>query len=477
MASQIQTIREGATAHPEELVDFMTNRLIYSTGGLFGIEDDDWTVSEISTPGMAVEVAEGFAIMKNAATDEMAYPIRLTGGSYQVTIENNSSGLDRIDSIVLYVDLGASPDAAATNVAKLVAVKGTAGASPTAPSSAQIESEVGADNPYIVLADVEVDNGVTEIFNADITDQRAGNDYYNKVSTFGKSLQDGEGLNYSLDVSVSSNNITVSLKDQAGNTPSKNSKCVFNVDGDLLVVNSSLSVTLDSADGDLFNVQPNLSGGQTIQPFVFIINNNGTLQIGISLAPNLRTVETNYKDSSGLTGSKIYNLVMMSGTRNATNSCRVIGRFSCQQTSGGNWSNADDVISRPIFQTDMIGFYGFYDTTTIDDGSGGQPTADFNKYIIDYNRLFFQVQVSGDKVSTNNAIIMTYAPFPMGDLYSNGKLGSFQTLGAARDASRAIVGTCFANSASVNDYIRVQYQTSVTDNDPMVTAFEGFHFI
>lgn len=173
MASTLQTMREGGTQHPEDIVNFLASRVIKNTGGIFDKDDNgSFLVSEETVPAMSVKVAEGYAFLRKSG-DSMVYPVRLFDGDASATINANASGNDRIDAVVLYIDLGASPNSAVTNVAKLVVIEGTPAGSPSAPTDGDIESEIGASNPYLRIADVDVANGAVSIVDADITDQRS----------------------------------------------------------------------------------------------------------------------------------------------------------------------------------------------------------------------------------------------------------------------------------------------------------------
>lgn len=118
---------------------------------------------------MSVDVSSGKAFVRGTTSN--VYPVRSTATENAV-IGNNSSGNPRIDAIVLYIDLAASANSDSSNVAKLLVVAGTPAASPTAPSDSDIQTAVGASNPFLRLADVAVANGETQIDTADITDQR-----------------------------------------------------------------------------------------------------------------------------------------------------------------------------------------------------------------------------------------------------------------------------------------------------------------
>lgn len=137
---------------------------IFSSEGVFAI-GGELAVSESDTPGMSVKVQDGQClVLRDAYVDndntQKFWHVIVTADE-DVTIDNNSSGSTRIDRICVKIDTAAVPDANASNVATLVAVKGTPGAgAPTVP-----------DN-HVLLAQVSVEDSETTILDADITDER-----------------------------------------------------------------------------------------------------------------------------------------------------------------------------------------------------------------------------------------------------------------------------------------------------------------
>lgn len=182
MPALLQTMREGAgTQHPEEIINFLTSRFVL-TSGIWDSSNNEFLVEESDTPAMSVDIRQGFAFLRNSSAG-MVYPVRLATEDATLAISSNSSGNSRIDAIVLYQDLGASPNAAISNVAKIVAVEGTPAASPSAPDATAIQTAIGASNPYTILAYVTVDSGETTILDADISDQRTDATYTTKVGS------------------------------------------------------------------------------------------------------------------------------------------------------------------------------------------------------------------------------------------------------------------------------------------------------
>lgn len=160
------SIRSGATALPEESVAHFVHDLLYQSGVLN--PSTHWKVSEHSPQGMSVDIATGRGFFRKTTMTYHGYSDAIE----TVTITANSSGNPRIDSIVAYVDLSATPDSNASNVLTMVTVAGTPASSPTAPDSTAILASIGAGNPYIVLANIAVADSASSIINANITDVR-----------------------------------------------------------------------------------------------------------------------------------------------------------------------------------------------------------------------------------------------------------------------------------------------------------------
>ena len=161
------TIRSGASAHPESIFLAFLSALV-SVSGVLSKLSGAILVTAQSPEDMAVDIAAGVAYLTKNGT---ARPI-IISASEPLSITPETSGNDRIDAVVLYIDLAVSPNSDASNVAKITAVEGTPAASPTAPSDSDIETAIGASNPYLRLANIDVANAATEIYAADITDMR-----------------------------------------------------------------------------------------------------------------------------------------------------------------------------------------------------------------------------------------------------------------------------------------------------------------
>lgn len=92
-----------------------------------------------------------------------------------VNISTADPANPRITVIVAYVDKDEVTSPSPPNnpgITKLIAVDGTAGAVPVVPDNTVVQAQVGAGNPYIILANITVGTNATQIVNADIVDVR-----------------------------------------------------------------------------------------------------------------------------------------------------------------------------------------------------------------------------------------------------------------------------------------------------------------
>lgn len=97
-----------------------------------------------------------------------------TDSTVNVTVTTSNPSNPRIDTVVGYVDLSLITSSTTNNVGsfKVIAVPGTAAASPTAPTTASIQAAIGSGNPYLILADIAVGAAASNIVTGNITDRR-----------------------------------------------------------------------------------------------------------------------------------------------------------------------------------------------------------------------------------------------------------------------------------------------------------------
>lgn len=135
---------------------------------------DGFTVAPGS--GLQVVLAPGNALVCYGSGITATSRLVTLTNSFNLTVTAPDASNPRLDSVVLYVDtsinlptVNASNPATAANVdgpgvAKAILVKGTAAATPIAPTASQIQTAIGSSSyPYVVLSTVQVDVGVLVI--------------------------------------------------------------------------------------------------------------------------------------------------------------------------------------------------------------------------------------------------------------------------------------------------------------------------
>ena len=136
------------------------------------LQSSSMLVTQNSPLGMSVLVSAGdFKINSGTGFSYAGW----NSANKVVTITTADAANPRITTIVAYVDKGATTSPSPPNnpdIIKIEAVNGTPSGVPAAPNDSTIQTEIGAGNPYIILADVRVNAGATSISNSAITDRR-----------------------------------------------------------------------------------------------------------------------------------------------------------------------------------------------------------------------------------------------------------------------------------------------------------------
>ena len=158
--------RDGGKTDEQGHYKFQTNAF---TGNVL---DGGLLVTQNSPLAMNVKVSGGDARIPYS---DYAYTAWIPAGAPEtVTVTTANPSNPRIDRLVMYVDRGATPSSATANnptLCKLMLVAGTPAGSPSRPSNGTVNTAV-SNNPYIDLADIRVNAGVTQITDANITDTR-----------------------------------------------------------------------------------------------------------------------------------------------------------------------------------------------------------------------------------------------------------------------------------------------------------------
>ena len=140
-------VADGTTKYTSADVKLVNGKIV---GGKIIYGDTDLKVEAQSTPNMSVKVSAGLCSINGVFLQN--------DSSYTVTIDSNTESYPRIDAIVAYIS---------GTTLSIKVVKGTASASPIAPS-------VSAST-YVKLAEVTVGVGVTSIQSTVVKDCRKDN--------------------------------------------------------------------------------------------------------------------------------------------------------------------------------------------------------------------------------------------------------------------------------------------------------------
>lgn len=179
-------IRDGGKTSEEGIARLISKGFI-TEEGVIGV--NDLLVAQAGTPDNTVRIPVGDILIGKtspyAGGQDYYYHAWVTAEE-AVTIAANSSGNARVDSIVAYIDLSVVSSAENDNpgALKFYDVQGTPAGTPVAPTDAEIQAAIGAGNPWVLLANVAVSSGFTQIITANITDKRP------KASTLPRAIAD-----------------------------------------------------------------------------------------------------------------------------------------------------------------------------------------------------------------------------------------------------------------------------------------------
>jgi hypothetical protein len=162
----------------------------YRDGGKTSEEGFSRWIAQVLTSGVpTVGTSTSFAVTQRGAGANMSVDIAVgdamipyssyvfhgfSNAVFNRTITAADPSNPRRSIIVAYVDLAVVSSASNNNIGalKFLSVNGTAAASPADPLDATIQSAVGAGNPWVKLARVQVAAAASSVVNANITDLR-----------------------------------------------------------------------------------------------------------------------------------------------------------------------------------------------------------------------------------------------------------------------------------------------------------------
>ena len=170
MANKVYNLNGGL--YSGDAFTAFETRIASSNNGSIVASPSDLKVSAGS--GMNVTVSTGAGIIGNGTLSGVRFAI---DAPVTVAISAASTANPRMDSVVAYIDKSVSASTSVVDntdlgIVKFKSVAGTPASAPTAPSTATIQSSIGAGNPYMVLANITVPKSSTAASSFKITDTR-----------------------------------------------------------------------------------------------------------------------------------------------------------------------------------------------------------------------------------------------------------------------------------------------------------------
>lgn len=173
MATKVFFLNSNSADYGEEEFNYLQKFLLEA--GVLTTQGADWNdfvdlkVSQNGTPDMSVNVAIGNAVMETVR-NLVTFKVFVSNlAIVNLAIANNTSGLDRVDAIIVKISRTAEPNALMSNIATIEVVSGSGA---TALSDNDIQTAIGADYDFLRLANITVVDSETTILDADIEDTR-----------------------------------------------------------------------------------------------------------------------------------------------------------------------------------------------------------------------------------------------------------------------------------------------------------------
>jgi len=252
---------------------------------------------------------------------------------------------------------------------------------------------------------------------------------------------------YTITATVSSNNLTVALKDIDGNTLSTTYPVNVRIGDAIHTVSSSLSVTANAAT-NWFD-----SGGSELAtnsvPYFVYLGYNATdgVVIGFSRIPWAET----YSDFSTTSTNEQYCKINDISNASASDDYIVIGYFEATLSAGAGytWSSATNVISRPKYNT------GWFDFTPTFSASGSMTwtstSLTYAKYRLHgYKEIEVKIYDTGTTGGTASTKVYATLPMAAASPDSTAKV----VVANVRDATTgsSVIGSCYISSSGFEIY-------------------------
>lgn len=285
------------------------------------------------------------------------------------------------------------------------------------------------------------------------------------LSLSGNIMQNGQ-----ISVSVTSNNLSVSLRGENGAVLSESNKLGVTVAGAHRTIGADKTLAL-AAGTSWFGSGASELAANLVQYFVYIVWNTTPTFSRADLIVSRIPWATTYGDFSSTSTNERYGAFTGSDTPQSTNKVVLVGRFDATLSAAAshNWSisGTGNVINTPIFQTDTLVW-----TPTISVSGGTAPTytAVFvNKYQIIgkmfFYNFFWQNVTGGTAGSGTNGIIFTVPMAVGGGLSQGSTIGTGYSFEGSAGTQRGVFTRLFTSSNAVSIDYAAGTLTVIAGND------------
>ena len=320
-----------------------------------------------------------------------------------------------------------------------------------------------------IITGVDTDGTLAANSDVKIATQKAVKTYVTNNGFNGANFNAHQGflLNGKIVPSVAGNNLTVAIKTLAGTDATAGNPIYIRIGDTVRTITAALSVTKNAAT-NWCNAGSAELATKEIDYFVYLgYNATDGVTIGFSRIPGA----SQYSDFSVTTTNEKYCAISTITTAASTDYYENVGRFAATLSAGAGytWSvptfTAINLIQRPIFETRLLTWKPLWDTTYIDNGTGGQqPNNVTGLYKIRNGLCYFEAGSDGTKNGTNATLATTNVPFTVNHT-------QYYVIGNGYNASAGIGGICFVNTSMVA--ILFSLNVSVADNAACVSNCKG----
>lgn len=292
-----------------------------------------------------------------------------------------------------------------------------------------------------------------------LAEKEGGSTYYAYLPDLINLLPDGMAVNYSIAVTVASNNLTVALKTKSGGNPSATDPVPLRLGNVVYRATAATSITLNAGTEYYSNATYGFSAKER-DFFVYLLYNSNTSTVNITISPypNLSL----YSDGSATATNTKY--IPTSGTAPAsTDKLIVIGRIAATLSAGAGYTWTSSSASAPTLKNTVQ--YPIYNSRVLEwtptasaapSLTWTSPSIGHARYQISPDVVFYEVAVTATLGgSANNTLYLTV---PFDPITTTSVSGSGNTVGVGTRGIYFSSGTPY--KFAIAKYDNSNYATS-----------------